>query len=101
MKHSENFAVVSLRTLGVCAAASNNEHPIVRAAGATLAVAPRTTPAFGLALLTFTAGWLVAKNKKEAFLSRACGICSTLISTGIVAKYIDEPEQAPEETKED
>lgn len=80
-----NYAIGGIRTIGTLIAMSNNEHPVIRLAGATLAIssnmAVRRT-----ALLVSTSGWLLAKDKKKAFMQRGFSLGSVIIGVGVISQ---------------
>lgn len=80
---AEQFAVAGIIAMGACISLSSNEHPITRINGLVLAVAPSGT-ARKVSFLISVSGWLIAKNKKKAFLQRTLSLGITVIGAGIV-----------------
>ena len=80
---AEQYALIGIKAMGACISLSSNEHPITRINGLVLAVAPSGT-ARKVSFLISVSGWLLAKNKKKAFLQRTLSIGITVIGSGIV-----------------
>ena len=81
--NAKQFAIAGIRAMGVCMSLTSNEHPITRINGLVLAIAPSGT-ARKVSFLISVSGWLLAKNKKKAFLQRTLSIGITVIGAGIV-----------------
>lgn len=81
--NAKQFAIAGIRAMGVCMSLTSNEHPITRINGLVLAIAPSGN-AREISLLISVSGWLIAKNKKKAFLQRALSLGITMIGTNIV-----------------
>lgn len=81
---AENFARGSIKMMGVCIASSSNEHPIIRLSGITLAAFPKNKNAL-IPLTISLGGFLLAKDKKKAFIKRAYCFVSTVFIAGLIA----------------
>lgn len=79
----EQYALIGIKAMGACISLSSNEHPITRISGLVLAIAPNGN-AREISFLISVSGWLIAKNKKKAFLQRTLSLGITVIGAGIV-----------------
>ena len=82
-QQAESFARGGIKAMGVCMALTPNEHPIVRLSGLTLSVFPKSSKAL-IPLTICLGGWLLAKDKKKAFIQRAFCFGSTILVAGII-----------------
>lgn len=81
---AENFSRAGVKAMGVCMALTSNEHPIIRLNGVVLAVYPKHRTAL-IPLAIALAGWILAKDKKKAFIQRAFCFGSTVSIAGSIA----------------
>ena len=82
-QQAESFARGGIKAMGICMALTSNEHPIVRLSGLTLSVFPKSSKAL-IPLTICLGGWLLAKDKKKAFIQRAFCFGSTISVAGII-----------------
>ena len=82
-QQAESFARGGIKAMGVCMALTPNEHPIVRLSGLTLSVFPKSPKAL-IPLTICLGGWLLAKDKKKAFIQRVFCFGSTISVAGII-----------------
>ena len=82
-QQAESFARGGIKAMGICMALTPNEHPIVRLSGLTLSVFPKSSKAL-IPLTICLGGWLLAKDKKKAFIQRAFCFGSTISVAGII-----------------
>ena len=82
-QQAESFARGGIKAMGICMALTPNEHPIVRLSGLTLSVFPKSSKAL-IPLTICLGGWLLAKDKKKAFIQRAFCFGSTILVAGII-----------------
>ena len=82
-QQAESFARGGIKAMGICMALTSNEHPIVRVSGLTLSVFPKSSKAL-VPLTICLGGWLLAKDKKKAFIQRAFCFGSTVSIAGII-----------------
>lgn len=80
---AENFARGGVKAMGICIALTSNEHPIIRLSGITLAIFPKHKVAI-VPLAIALSGWILAKDKKKAFIQRAFCFGSTISVAGII-----------------
>lgn len=83
-QQAESFARGGVKAMGVCIALSSNEHPLVRLSGLTLSVFPKSSKAL-VPLTISLGGWLLAKDKKKAFIQRVFCFGSTLTVAGLIS----------------
>lgn len=82
-QQAESFARGGIKAMGICMALTSNEHPIIRLSGLTLSVFPKSSKAL-VPLTICLGGWLLAKDKKKAFIQRAFCFGSTISIAGII-----------------
>ena len=82
-QQAESFARGGVKAMGICIALTSNEHPIIRLSGLTLSVFPKSSKAL-VPLTICLGGWLLAKDKKKAFIQRAFCFGSTITVAGII-----------------
>ena len=82
-QQAESFARGGVKAMGICIALTSNEHPLIRLSGLTLSVFPKSSKAL-VPLTICLGGWLLAKDKKKAFIQRAFCFGSTISVAGII-----------------
>ena len=82
-QQAESFARGGVKAMGICIALTSNEHPLIRLSGLTLSVFPKSSKAL-IPLTICLGGWLLAKDKKKAFIQRAFCFGSTISVAGII-----------------
>lgn len=82
-QQAESFARGGVKAMGICIALTSNEHPLIRLSGLTLSVFPKSSKAL-IPLAISLGGWILAKDKKKAFIQRAFCFGSTISVAGII-----------------
>ena len=82
-QQAESFARGGVKAMGICIALTSNEHLLIRLSGLTLSVFPKSSKAL-IPLTICLGGWLLAKDKKKAFIQRAFCFGSTILVAGII-----------------
>ena len=83
-QQAESFARGGVKAMGICIALTSNEHPLIRLSGLTLSVFPKSSKAL-IPLAISLGGWILAKDKKKAFIQRAFCFGSTITVAGLIS----------------